>query len=382
MKEWEVGDPIGMGNDAGVPDIPYMGYLNNGRCDDDEPPEDHGYRDYGGYGRKNDDEREDAPKGPSFRDCLDKARKFSKAGNYSKALEYYDMALERLPHNRDALLEKATCLEKLGKRREAGMCYFESSRFDVYSSNEDEVMVAVKYLKKSIELDADNDEALSSLGYGLSRLKRYSEAISYYKRVTGKSVDWHIAQCYMRLNRYGEAIGFLENCLDESPLRGDWLCQKCECLFKVGRPDEAIAEFQSFIDYLVGWDCYYRAICMIDDLSKRIGDEDFFKDEKEEYMESKITLYKRLQSVLDAVSDYLRLNSNGLNRFEMEKRIEDDLEGFAKYISDKSAESIDDILKWYNMPFDGEFRFNGRCDMLVYKRIWVNLGQMRKEGKL
>lgn len=27
MREWQVGDPIGDGNDIGVPDIPYMGYL-------------------------------------------------------------------------------------------------------------------------------------------------------------------------------------------------------------------------------------------------------------------------------------------------------------------------------------------------------------------
>lgn len=33
MREWQVGDPIGDGNDIGVPDIPYMGYL---RDDDDE----------------------------------------------------------------------------------------------------------------------------------------------------------------------------------------------------------------------------------------------------------------------------------------------------------------------------------------------------------
>ena len=36
MDEWKVGDPIGFGNDLGVPDIPYMGYLHND--DEDEPP--------------------------------------------------------------------------------------------------------------------------------------------------------------------------------------------------------------------------------------------------------------------------------------------------------------------------------------------------------
>lgn len=27
MREWQVGDPAGDGNDIGVPDIDYMGYL-------------------------------------------------------------------------------------------------------------------------------------------------------------------------------------------------------------------------------------------------------------------------------------------------------------------------------------------------------------------
>ena len=382
MKEWEVGDPIGMGNDAGVPDIPYMGYLNNGSRRDDEPPEDYDYQDYNRSNYKNDDKKKEAPKGPSFKDYLEKARKFSESGNYSKAVEYYDLALEKSPSNRDAMLGKAMCLEKLGKKREAGQCYFELSHFDVYSSDDMEVKMAAKYLKIAIELDPDNDEALSSLGFALSKLKRYSEAITYYKCVSDKNVDWHIAQCYMKSNQYGEAIGFLEKCLEEEPLRGDWLCQKCECLFKVGRHDEAVTEFKSFIDSLVGDECYYKAINMIDDLSKRIGDEDFFKDEKEEYLKNKRDLYKRFRSVLDAVSEYLSLNSYGSNRIEIQMRIEEDSEGFIRYVSRKSGESIDDILKWYNMPFDTEFKFNEQCNLWVFKSTWSKIAQMNKEGKL
>ena len=29
MREWQVGDPVGDGNDIGVPDTKYMGYLKN-----------------------------------------------------------------------------------------------------------------------------------------------------------------------------------------------------------------------------------------------------------------------------------------------------------------------------------------------------------------
>ena len=35
MREWQVGDPIGDGNDIGVPDVKYMDYLKN--KDNDAP---------------------------------------------------------------------------------------------------------------------------------------------------------------------------------------------------------------------------------------------------------------------------------------------------------------------------------------------------------
>lgn len=43
MREWQVGDPIGDGNDIGVPDIPYMDYLKN--SEDDEIPHNHNHID-------------------------------------------------------------------------------------------------------------------------------------------------------------------------------------------------------------------------------------------------------------------------------------------------------------------------------------------------
>ena len=38
MREWQVGDPIGDGNDIGVPDTKYMGYLrdNDGKSSKDD----------------------------------------------------------------------------------------------------------------------------------------------------------------------------------------------------------------------------------------------------------------------------------------------------------------------------------------------------------
>ena len=38
MDEWHVGDPEDWGDSVGVPDIPYMGYLQNDEDDDERPP--------------------------------------------------------------------------------------------------------------------------------------------------------------------------------------------------------------------------------------------------------------------------------------------------------------------------------------------------------
>ena len=40
MREWQVGDPVGDGNDIGVPDTRYMGYLKDDESYEDEIADD------------------------------------------------------------------------------------------------------------------------------------------------------------------------------------------------------------------------------------------------------------------------------------------------------------------------------------------------------
>lgn len=106
MDEWHVGDPPDWGDSVGLPDIPYMGYINNGEDEDPEYPENRSISkskrlkkeawDLRNEGRSHEalltinsaielDGRQ-----PDFYNV--KAIILEDLGNYSEALRYYDIA--------------------------------------------------------------------------------------------------------------------------------------------------------------------------------------------------------------------------------------------------------------------------------------------------
>ena len=66
MREWQVGDPVGDGNDIGVPDIPYMDYL------------------------KDDDESSQEDIVDDFKYNINNARDFYNMNNYETAFRFLD----------------------------------------------------------------------------------------------------------------------------------------------------------------------------------------------------------------------------------------------------------------------------------------------------
>ena len=69
--------------------------------------------------------------------------------------------------------------------------------------NKDE-NIAVKYLKKSIECNPNNEDSLDLLGYALRGLERYGEALTISHKQ--KRCYWMMAFCYMKLKDYESAI--------------------------------------------------------------------------------------------------------------------------------------------------------------------------------
>lgn len=94
MDEWHVGDPSDWGDSVGVPDIPYMGYIN--------------------------DDEEDAPEEVIFEKSMsDRAWDLRNQGNYEAALDLINRAMEINPPRLNDLNRKAIILQDLFRFEEA-----------------------------------------------------------------------------------------------------------------------------------------------------------------------------------------------------------------------------------------------------------------------
>lgn len=168
MDEWKVGDPIGLGNDAGVPDIPYMGYLNNGGGD--EPPR----KPNGNYNTK------------SKADILgEEAWELYMNHKDKEALDLINQALSHNNQHSNNWNKKAIILEGLQRFEESKQCYDKS-----LSLNRKQLVVENKarMLKSwAAELFWGNDnlpkaiELLNEAIKDLSSLPSTEEDINSYK---------------------------------------------------------------------------------------------------------------------------------------------------------------------------------------------------------
>ena len=105
--QWQVGDPAGYGDDVGVPDYPYMGYLNNG--DDDE-----------------EDERPRTSTDSHGNKLSRQAFKLQDEGRYDEAMDLINQALNISPNNPRYLNVKAIILDNSGRFEEA-LAYYDRS---------------------------------------------------------------------------------------------------------------------------------------------------------------------------------------------------------------------------------------------------------------
>lgn len=169
MDEWKVGDPIGLGNDAGVPDIPYMGYLNND--DEDEPPR----------------EPTDNVNTKSKADILgEEAWELYMNHKDNEALDLINQALSYNNQHFSNWNKKAIILEGLQRFDESKECYDKS-----LSLNRQQLVVENKarMLKSwAANLYWDNDELTKAIDLlneainDLSALSSSKEDINSYKR--------------------------------------------------------------------------------------------------------------------------------------------------------------------------------------------------------
>ncbi len=117
-------------------------------------------------------------------------------GSYDEAMNVYDAVLEESPENKAILYARALTAEKL-----------------------DMLDILEQDLKKIIELDPDNIDALNALGYTLAdRTDRYEEAYDYIKRAyelkpQNNAILDSMGWVLYRLGNYTEAVKYLRESL-------------------------------------------------------------------------------------------------------------------------------------------------------------------------
>ena len=150
MDEWHVGDPPDWGDSVGVPDIPYMGYINGGDDDDDAP-----------YEVIEDSKSHDEA-------LANEAFDLQKQRRFSEALTLINRALEISPDNAGHFNIKAIILDNWGRHEEALECYdksLELNNHDVVRANKAQCLYRIAVKRKK---SGDNDGALEYVNKALA----------------------------------------------------------------------------------------------------------------------------------------------------------------------------------------------------------------------
>ena len=202
MDEWHVGDPADWGDSVGVPDIPYMGYLNNGDGGD-EPP------------------RNNPNRKPKDQVLSDEAWELYMDYRSSEAIILINRAIELNSRNYNHWNRKAIILEDLMRYDESKRCYEESLRLrpgnDVVLANK------ARMMKDLAENETDIQKALEII----------TEAIGLLNSIREK----------MDVGSFWRVKGEIYECLGNE-------AEAYRCFLKAANMEDKLKELDERINYL------------------------------------------------------------------------------------------------------------------------------------
>lgn len=92
----------------------------------------------------------------------------------------------------------------------------------VKANSDGKLNVAIKYLKKAIEIYPDYEDALFKLGYVYEKQKEYNESLKYYEKVIklnpGAWDAWYsIGIVYAKMEKYKKALPYMKKAYEMKP---------------------------------------------------------------------------------------------------------------------------------------------------------------------
>lgn len=153
-------------------------------------------------------------------------------GDYDKALESADAAVEKLPNSPQALAEKGLCLESLEKYRDASSMFGEAvmdapdnalyylMRAKVLAGNLKEAGSARNLYQRVIDLETPENTVKSFKGFAMLQLNKRADAISWIESILSSvkdvdgSINYYAACLYAQMGNKEKAFDCMERSLE------------------------------------------------------------------------------------------------------------------------------------------------------------------------
>ena len=187
---WQVGDPADWGDSTGVPDIPYMGYLNGN--DDDDNVANHTYR-------------------STSQILHEEAWRLRKQGKYEEALVVINRAISHDDRHFDNWNVKAIILEDMHRYSEAIECYDEALRLNSTQTVKNNKAYS---LSRLADTEKNNDRALRYINEALKLVSDDSKKYTYLHikgnilERMGRRVDARV--CYLLAGGLTDEVAEIE----------------------------------------------------------------------------------------------------------------------------------------------------------------------------
>ena len=185
---WEVGDPIGIGDDIGAPEVPYMSYGPRRRSEetDEESDEEREKREV-----EEEKERKIWELELKARRLEDEARSLYLEDRYDEALVFINRSLEYRHNRANGLNLKAIILERL-KRYEEAIRYYDMA---IEQPHEDEVMEG-----NEARCLVDYAEYLKDTGFNDWGLKVIRKSLKLFQKISDKEREdeaWNLKGMFL-----------------------------------------------------------------------------------------------------------------------------------------------------------------------------------------